>query len=148
MSDGDDNDRSGSPSESPGKGVQVPGRGELARIDGAEAPGEGDWLRFDFQDTFGRDTQGVLFRWRGKLHAFENICPHLGLPLDTHTGDIFDATGSALLCDSHGARFEPDSGLCTIGPCEGDRLTQLAVEVDEEDETIVISRRTSFSLST
>jgi nitrite reductase/ring-hydroxylating ferredoxin subunit len=34
-----------------------------------------------------------------------------------------------LLCSSHGAVFEPDTGLCAAGPCVGASLRGLAVRV-------------------
>lgn len=37
-------------------------------------------------------------------------------------------------CMSHGAMFEPDSGVCNWGTCEG--LSLIALQVSEEDENI------------
>ena len=101
----------------------------LARISGdkLEELEPGDWLTFSYQDDFDRQTKGVVFLWEGDWHAYRNVCPHHGVPLDAHTGDIFDDTESVLLCDTHGARFRPADGRCTMGPCEGDRLKKLGV---------------------
>ena len=45
--------------------------------------------------------------------------------------DIFTNQGDALMCQTHGAVYEPDTGLCTRGPCVGASLFPL--EVTEED---------------
>jgi nitrite reductase/ring-hydroxylating ferredoxin subunit len=37
---------------------------------------------------------------------------------------------------THGALYEPDSGLCLEGPCKGLSLYRLPVKVDE-DEVLV-----------
>ena len=37
-------------------------------------------------------------------------------------GDFFDASKLYLVCATHGALYEPDSGLCVAGPCRGARL--------------------------
>jgi nitrite reductase/ring-hydroxylating ferredoxin subunit len=47
----------------------------------------------------------VLTRLKGKVYAFENKCPHLGLPLAKGKID-----GSAIQCPWHGARFDMCSG--------------------------------------
>ena len=44
--------------------------------------------------------------------------------------------GRALICSTHGALYEPDTGLCTAGPCAGDRLTPLPLHV--ENDTLVV----------
>ena len=35
-----------------------------------------------------------------------------------------------LLCNMHGALFEVDTGYCVDGPCSGDSLTRLPIEID------------------
>jgi nitrite reductase/ring-hydroxylating ferredoxin subunit len=47
----------------------------------------------------------VLTRFAGKLYAFENKCPHLGLPLAKGKLD-----GTTIRCPWHGARFDVASG--------------------------------------
>ena len=62
---------------------------------------------------------------QGKVHAYLNRCPHLGVPLNWEDDQFMDSDGSLLRCATHGALFEPDSGLCILGPCRGDHLWQL-----------------------
>ena len=57
-----------------------------------------------------------------QLHAYWNICPHLGIPLNWMPDKFLDLDGSLIQCSSHGALFEIDTGNCIAGPCSGDRL--------------------------
>lgn len=97
----------------------------VARLDAIGDPGAvgfeiggGDW-----------PFRGVVVRRGGLLRAYANVCPHRGHPLDALPGRFFE-TGAALLrCGSHGALFDPDTGLCLVGPCAGQRLAALDCRV-------------------
>lgn len=73
----------------------------------------------------------------GGLHAYINRCPHVGTPLDLWPNDFLAEDGRTIVCSTHGALFEPDTGRCTAGPCTGDALTSLPVR--REDETFIVS---------
>ncbi|HEX4858194.1 MAG TPA: Rieske 2Fe-2S domain-containing protein [Usitatibacteraceae bacterium] len=77
----------------------------------------------------GRDVAGFVVAWDDRVHAFVNVCPHRGTTLDWKPGEVFDETGLYLICATHGAMFEPDSGRCIAGPCTGARLQPIAVRV-------------------
>jgi nitrite reductase/ring-hydroxylating ferredoxin subunit len=51
--------------------------------------------------------------------------------LDWVPGKFFDDGGLYLICATHGAMYEPDSGQCVGGPCRGARLEPLAVREHE-----------------
>lgn len=59
------------------------------------------------------------------VHVYLNRCPHLGVPLNWDDDQFMDSDGSLLRCATHGALFEPNSGLCILGPCRGEHLWQL-----------------------
>jgi nitrite reductase/ring-hydroxylating ferredoxin subunit len=63
----------------------------------------------------------------GAVRAYVNICPHRSQPVDVGDGRLWLPTGE-IECQAHGARFDPATGACTGGPCNGARLTQLKVE--------------------
>jgi nitrite reductase/ring-hydroxylating ferredoxin subunit len=65
----------------------------------------------------------------GKVYGYVNSCPHRGTELDWQAGEVFEETGLYLMCATHGALFEPDSGLCVGGPCQGAKLRALVVKV-------------------
>jgi nitrite reductase/ring-hydroxylating ferredoxin subunit len=76
----------------------------------------------------GVPREGFAVRFRGRLYAFVNACRHQGLPLDFGDGRFFDDDFDALVCVHHGARYRPETGACVDGPCQGGRLTPLALE--------------------
>lgn len=73
----------------------------------------------------------VLLRWtQGRVCAYLNLCPHMGVRLNRSGSALFDRGRRHLLCTTHGALFRPGDGLCVSGPCGGDHLDALeAVEV-------------------
>lgn len=97
------------------------------RIGAAASLHDGDGVRFSITlDGLAWDAFAV--RWRGRVHAYVNVCRHQSLPLDFGDAHFFDEAFDALVCCHHGARYAPDSGRCVDGPCEGASLTPLAVE--------------------
>ena len=80
-----------------------------------------------------RDGPAPAFavRYRGKVYAYVNRCAHVGVELDWAEGNFFDISGLYLVCSTHGAAYEPDSGRCAGGPCNGRGL--LALRVIERD---------------
>lgn len=67
----------------------------------------------------------------GQAVAYDNVCPHRSTELDWNPGDVFDETGLYLICATHGAMFQPNTGLCVAGPCTKQRLRKLALRMDE-----------------
>jgi len=76
----------------------------------------------------GGEGKGFAVRFDGEPRAFVNRCPHLGVELDWEPGEFFEETGLYLVCSTHGAIFEPSTGLCVAGPCRGARLEAIAIE--------------------
>ena len=66
----------------------------------------------------------------GRFHAYINSCRHMVTPLDFVRHQFLSADGRHLMCATHGALYEPDTGLCVDGPCEGQSLYSLPVVVD------------------
>lgn len=72
-----------------------------------------------------------LFRRQGRLHAYRNQCPHLGIPLNWMPETFMDLDNCFIHCATHGALFTPESGDCIAGPCEGDRLIPVEVRINK-----------------
>lgn len=95
----------------------------------------GKATRFDLPDGHG-STPCFTVRFDSKVFAYVNRCPHRGTELDWEPGKVFDETGLYLICATHGAMFDPQSGLCISGPCQGARLQALPIE--EHDGAVTI----------
>jgi nitrite reductase/ring-hydroxylating ferredoxin subunit len=76
----------------------------------------------------GEDSIFVLRDLSG-VRAYENSCPHLGVRLEYRKDKFLSANGKFIECYAHGALFDPTSGACVEGACEGKSLRRLACEV-------------------
>jgi nitrite reductase/ring-hydroxylating ferredoxin subunit len=94
-----------------------------------------------------RALSAFVGRAGGKVVAFANRCQHNPVPLDTADIVRFPSgvraapmadDGVHLLCQSHGALYRPADGLCTLGPCYGQRLFPLEVTVTAGEIALVI----------
>ncbi|MEE4243824.1 MAG: Rieske 2Fe-2S domain-containing protein [Kangiellaceae bacterium] len=63
------------------------------------------------------------------VSVFVNNCPHANARLNLGHDKIIAFDDYHLLCSVHGAQFNPESGICTLGPCKGQSLVKLNVEV-------------------
>ena len=86
----------------------------------------------------GWDTEALVFGTGNQVHAYINRCPHLPLTLDIGTGSFFTQDGSELLCANHGARFLPENGECTWGPCKGHSLTPIPFTWSSDGEFLLL----------
>lgn len=84
-------------------------------------------LAVPFDVVYGGQTcRAFAIRYRGQVHAYLNRCAHVAMEMDWQPNRFFDDTGRWLLCGTHGAAYEPDSGQCAGGPCRGG-LTRIVV---------------------
>lgn len=93
-------------------------------------------IRFELPEL-GQFSTGFVLRFEGKLYAYVNQCAHVPVELDWNQGDFLDTNKQFIICATHGAHYQPDTGYCVMGPCKGKRLRQLAVT--EQDNTITIA---------
>jgi nitrite reductase/ring-hydroxylating ferredoxin subunit len=75
-----------------------------------------------------------------QLHAYWNICPHLGIPLNWMPDKFLDLDGSLIQCSSHGALFEIDTGNCIAGPCSGDRLKPVQLRNEGDSYYLTVNQ--------
>lgn len=71
---------------------------------------------------------GFLVRKGDRIRAYLNRCPHAGHPLNLKPDDFLTPDRSLIVCCSHGALFEMETGYCVDGPCAGASLTRIPVE--------------------
>lgn len=74
-------------------------------------------------------TSIILARRNGRVFAYENRCPHAGDRLERPDGRMVVQEGRFMICMGHGASFTLDGGACAGGPCDGEGLTPVAVEI-------------------
>lgn len=71
----------------------------------------------------------ILHRDGDSVRAWLNICPHAGRRLDWAPGKFLLSKDGLLVCAAHGASFELREGGCVVGPCRGESLRAVAVEI-------------------
>jgi nitrite reductase/ring-hydroxylating ferredoxin subunit len=73
---------------------------------------------------------GFLVNYRGDFRAYVNRCRHMTTPLDFVRYQFLTEDGRHLICMTHGALYDPMSGVCVEGPCKGLSLYPLPVLVE------------------
>jgi nitrite reductase/ring-hydroxylating ferredoxin subunit len=91
----------------------------------------GESLRFPLPLLRGQLVEGFALRTAaGEVRAYLNVCPHRASAVDLGDGRLFLPSGE-IECSAHGARFDPTTGACTGGPCDGHGL--VLIQVEERD---------------
>lgn len=75
-------------------------------------------------------VNAFLVNDQGNFYAYINRCRHMATPLDFMRDQFFSEDRRHLMCYTHGALYEPATGLCIAGPCKGESLHPLPVRVD------------------
>ena len=70
-----------------------------------------------------------LVRRGSAVYGYINHCPHAGSPLDWAPGEFLNLDRTHIQCSTHHALFEMDSGVCVSGPCIGQALKAVPLEV-------------------
>jgi nitrite reductase/ring-hydroxylating ferredoxin subunit len=78
-------------------------------------------------DHNGHSGPAFVVRHAGRTVAYLNRCAHRLVELDWQEGDFFDTERRHLVCATHGALYDPASGVCVSGPCLGAALTAVPV---------------------
>jgi nitrite reductase/ring-hydroxylating ferredoxin subunit len=82
----------------------------------------------------GRDTV-LLVRHGGAVYGWRDACPHHGgTPMAWRKDAYLNADRSRIVCAAHGAQFDIESGVCTLGPCLGQSLQRVAITITTEQE--------------
>ena len=92
----------------------------------AELAETGGGVRFEV-DYAGEAAPAFAIRFRGEARAFLNRCGHIPVELDFQPGEFFDVSRLYLICATHGALYDPASGACVGGRCNGQGLVPLPV---------------------
>jgi nitrite reductase/ring-hydroxylating ferredoxin subunit len=95
----------------------------------------GPGVRFKMQFA-GQESAAFVIRYDGRIYGYLNSCAHIPIELDWMEGEFFDKAGLYLVCATHGATYEPDTGHCIMGPCKGSHL--IAAQVEERDGSVYL----------
>ncbi len=74
-----------------------------------------------------------VLRYAGTVYAYLNRCTHVPMEMDYQPNQFFDSTGHWLMCATHGAMYEPQTGRCRLGPCRGGLVK---IETSESDGVV------------
>ncbi|WP_018275769.1 Rieske (2Fe-2S) protein [Teredinibacter turnerae] len=69
----------------------------------------------------------------GEIFAYINSCPHLGIPLEWQENNFLDDDGELIQCATHGALFLIETGECISGPCNGEHLQPININIIAQD---------------
>ena len=92
-------------------------------------------LRFELPEL-GEYVTGFVVRYNGVVQAYVNRCAHVPVELDWNEGDFFNITKDYLICATHGAHYQPETGYCVMGPCKGRALEKIAV-IERDNEILI-----------
>jgi len=80
-----------------------------------------------------------LLKQDDEVRAYLNFCPHLGIPLNWQPDEFMSLEGTHIQCSTHGALFQLEDGYCFSGPCRGESLIKLNVDINNDDEVYLVS---------
>lgn len=80
-----------------------------------------------------------MLKQDGQPRAYLNFCPHLGIPLNLQPDEFMSMEGTHIQCSTHGALFQLEDGYCFSGPCRGESLTPLNLDITETGEIYLVS---------
>jgi len=69
----------------------------------------------------------IVLRNKKNIFVYENSCPHIGTPLDIKPGQFLSQDKKNIICSTHGALFQTNTGLCIFGPCKGENLEAIPI---------------------
>ena len=91
--------------------------------------------------TLGDVVHNVLVvRSNDCVYGYVNSCPHTGGPLDWVPGRFLSMDKRHIQCATHDALFRLDDGVCIAGPCTGERLTAVALQLDSGNVFLLADR--------
>ena len=70
-------------------------------------------------------------KFQDQTYAYLNQCAHVAMEMDWQAGQFFDFDQRFIMCSTHAALYEPDTGLCVDGPCVGKQLKPVALRLDQ-----------------
>ncbi|WP_317928501.1 Rieske (2Fe-2S) protein [Halioxenophilus sp. WMMB6] len=89
-------------------------------------------------DPFDRGRDSLFLVRKGlQIFAWRNACPHRGYEGSTmawRKNAYLNSHRNRIICSSHGAQFHIETGECLAGPCLGQRLEPVSVQIDKSNQ--------------
>ncbi|MHB8455134.1 MAG: Rieske (2Fe-2S) protein [Acidiferrobacterales bacterium] len=104
----------------------------------------GRGVRFMLNTDCGPRSAFVI-RYAGGIYGYLNKCAHRSVELDWNPGEFFDVDGQLLICATHGARYHPVTGACVSGPCAGQGLDQINLDLVGDEVRVACTARPAMS---
>ena len=98
---------------------------------------DGEGKGFEIEQDDGNILDIFVVRQGDRIIGYHNLCPHVATPLNWADGSFMTLDRKYILCDTHGAEFQIEDGHCISGPCIGDKLTPLTVELRDGEVVLV-----------
>ena len=80
----------------------------------------------------------ILVKTVESFRAYWNICKHVSIPLDGGVG-ILPLVKNKLVCQTHGASYRSEDGLCVNGPCKDESLDAIDIKICDERVVALIT---------
>ena len=95
-------------------------------------------LEFSLHIEKGEDVPAFVLRRGENFFAYRNHCPHTGVPLNWVENQFLSYEGDYIQCAVHGALFQIEDGFCLHGPCNGQSLRALPLQVRDGAVTVTV----------
>jgi len=84
----------------------------------------------------GADEECFVINYRGHFYAYVNQCRHVPMAMDWVDNQFFAERGRYLMCQTHNAYYQPDTGECISGPRGACGKFLYRIELSVEDGMI------------
>ncbi|MDH5483971.1 MAG: Rieske (2Fe-2S) protein [Gammaproteobacteria bacterium] len=101
---------------------------KLCHINDIEDPGSKG-----FELTINQQPLNIfIVKKDDRVFGYINQCPHAGINLEWLPDDFLDMDKDLIQCSVHGALFVIETGECAGGPCNGQPLQSIELDIDGE----------------
>jgi nitrite reductase/ring-hydroxylating ferredoxin subunit len=80
-----------------------------------------------------REVEAFVLNYAGTLYAYVNRCRHVPMSMDWIENRFLTDDGRYILCATHGACYEPETGECIEGPAYGKFLITVPLTICNEE---------------
>jgi len=81
----------------------------------------------------GREEECFIVNHGGSLYAYINRCCHVPMSMDWIENRFMTEDKQYILCATHGACYQPDTGECVSGPPFGKFLTPVPLTISGQE---------------